>query len=335
MSARRLALDARLNAYREGGIAEYTRRLAEHLPPLMGEDRLMVIDHRKAQTPLAPAGMRAFTPPHHRLERWAFGAEIAPLRLDLLHSPDFIPPRFGARRYVITVHDLNFLHYPQFQTADSLRYYAGNIAHAARQAAHILADSEATKGDLVNMIGVPPEKITVHKLGVDESYRPLPPAEVDAVRRRLNLPSAYILFVGTFEPRKNLAGLLSAYKHLLDRLPDVPPLVIAGRRGWLYETIFQQAAALGVGELILWREDVPFAAMPALYNGASVVALVSHYEGFGFPILEGMACGVPFVASDRGSLPEVAGEVGLAVNPDAPEEIAAALARALTDSAWR
>lgn len=93
--------------------------------------------------------------------------------------------------------------------------------------------------------------------------------------------------------------------------------------------------AVLVGELILWREDVPFAAMPALYNGASVVALVSHYEGFGFPILEGMACGVPFVASDRGSLPEVAGEVGLAVNPDAPEEIAAALARALTDSAWR
>jgi glycosyltransferase involved in cell wall biosynthesis len=334
----RVGLDARLNAYREGGIAEYTRRLAERLPSLDPTWQYLIIEHRKASARLAPAEAqrrRAFTPPHHRLEAWALGAELASTRLRLLHSPDFIPPRFGAAHHLITIHDLTFLHYPTFQTADSLRYYSGQIGRAARQAAHIFADSQATKADICALLGIQPEKITVHMLGVDERYQPMPTESIALARQRLALPSDYLLFVGTFEPRKNLPGLLRAYHQLRQQAPDSPPLVIAGRRGWLYEEIFAQVAELGLGQSVLWREDVAFADMPALYNGASLLVLPSFYEGFGFPPLEAMACGVPTVVSARGSLPEVVGQTGLLVDPDSVEALADAMRHALSDSNFR
>lgn len=336
-----VGIDARLNAYREGGIAEYTRRITGALAALNSPHIYTLIQHRRARyaTGTQPTtGFQtayAFTPPHHKLESVAFGAELFPLRLDVLHSPDFIPPRFGARRYVITVHDLTFLLYPETQTPEATRYYAGQIRRAVRQAAHILTDAHATKTDLIRLLGVPPEKVSVHHLGVGEAFRPLPPETVQPFLAARALPAGYLLFVGTFEPRKNLSGLISAYTILRSQLPDCPPLVIAGRRGWLYEQFFEQAAALNLGKSLIWVENLPAAEMPALYNGAAVLVLPSFYEGFGFPALEAMACGVPTVVSERGSLPEVVGGTGLYCDPDAPESIAAALARALTESHFR
>lgn len=334
----RIGIDARLNGYREGGIAEYTRRLIESLALLDGASDYFVLHAAqpiRQMEALTPARnfhkVTAFTPCHHRLERIALGAEVSRLRLDLLHSPDFIPPTFGARRTIITIHDLNFLHYPQFQTADSLRYYAGNIRSAVQQADHILADSQATKDDLGSLLGVPTEKVTVHMLGVDPAFRPLPRTEIEQARQRLGLPSTYLLFVGTFEPRKNLTGLLDAYCRLADALP----LVIVGRRGWLYESIFQKVRDLGLEQRVIWLEDLPFADLPMVYNGAALLVLPSFYEGFGFPPLEAMACGVPTVVSNRGSLPEVVGDTGLMIDPDDGEALVDALRRMLTDSALR
>lgn len=142
------------------------------------------------------------------------------------------------------------------------------------------------------------------------------------------MPRGCVLFVGTFEPRKNIGGLLEAYALLRQKLPDVPPLVLVGRRGWLYQTLFERAAALRLTDRLIWLEDLPAEELPALYNGASVLVLPSFYEGFGFPPLEAMACGTPTVVSARGSLPEVVGEAGLLIDPDQPESIADALARA-------
>lgn len=335
----RIGIDARLNAYREGGIAEYTRRLIETLPTLDPERDYRVVHRARSRVTLgaAPTMQRinAFTPCHHQFERSALGAELLRWRLDLLHSPDFIPPRWGARRRIITVHDLNFLHFPQFQTADSLRYYRDQIAEAVRVADHILADSQATKDDLGNLLNVAPERVTVHMLGVNPIYRPLPPAETTAVRTRLNLPEHYILFIGTFEPRKNIVGLLRAYHALRAELPDAPALVIGGRRGWLFEDIFKLVETLHLSEHICWLEDIHTADLPAIYNGAAVLTLPSFYEGFGFPPLEAMACGVPTVVSDRGSLPEVVGQTGLLIDPHDHAALTAALNQALTDSAFR
>ncbi len=334
-----IGIDARLLHYREGGIATYIRRVIEALAALDNQADYTVLYSRKDRRSTAPGpGFRRaslWTPCHHRLERWTLAAELIPRRLDLLHSPDFIPPLAGARHFVITVHDLNFLHYPRLLTAESRRYYNGQIARAVRQADHILADSEATRADLMTMLDVPAEKISVHLLGVESAFRPLAEEEIATACRDLDVPRGSILFVGTFEPRKNVTGLLRAYRRLRELLPDAPPLVLAGRRGWLFEEIFASVQMLELSEVVLWREDVPPALLPGLYNTASVLAIPSFYEGFGLTALEAMACGVPVLASDRSSLPEVVGEAGLLVDPDDVEDIARGLYALLTDAALR
>src|SRR5262249_43639930 len=139
----RIGIDARLNGYRQGGISEYTRCLIEQLALLDQTNNYYILHAARRDTAanLTPASnfhrVSVYTPAHHRLERIALSGEVLRLGLDVLHSPDFIPPRFGPQHTVITIHDLNFLHYPQFQTPDSLRYYAGNIHAAVRRADHI------------------------------------------------------------------------------------------------------------------------------------------------------------------------------------------------------
>src|SRR3990172_7736178 len=150
----RLLLDARLTHYTGGGISNYIRHLAAELPALDPANEYFILHSRKARESLPmPANARrvnCWTPSHHRFERAALAAELWPLRLDLLHSPDFIPPFDGRWKSVITVHDLTFLHYPQFLTPDSRRYYNGQIRAAVTRADHISADSLATKDDIVN-----------------------------------------------------------------------------------------------------------------------------------------------------------------------------------------
>ncbi len=332
-----IGIDARLTYYRIGGISTYIRRLIHALEMLDMENQYTVFHSRKAQESLVKRFRRAslWTPCHHRLERIALSVELVRFRLDVLHSPDFIPPLRSARKHIITVHDLNFLHYPQFLTTESRRYYNDQIEGAVRQADHILADSEATKTDLVSMLAVPPEKITVHMLGVDEQFKPLPPATLAHYRQQLNLPDSYFLFVGTFEPRKNIIGLLEAYRLLRDRLPDAPALVLAGNRGWLFDETMAKIDQMNLGWYIHWRENVSQEALPALYNMATALVTPSFYEGFGFPALEAMACGTVPIVSNRSSLPEVVGEVGLQIDPDDASALSDALYHVLTDSAWR
>lgn len=328
-----IGIDARLTYYRLGGISTYIRRLITALERLDQHNRYTVFHSRKARESLVSRFQRAalWTPCHHRLERVALSAELARFRLDVLHSPDFIPPWHGARRHIITVHDLNFFYYPQFLTSESRRYYNGQIEMAVRRADHILADSHATRDDLVRMLNVPAEKITVHMLGVDEDFRPLSPETVNRWRQGLKLPDEYLLFVGTFEPRKNILGLLEAYR----LLPNAPPLVLAGGRGWLFDETMARIKQMNLTSSVLWRENVPQEAMPALYNGATLLILPSFYEGFGFPPLEAMACGTVPIVSNRSSLPEVVGNVGLQIDPDDPAELAEAIRYALDNPQWR
>ena len=336
----RIGLDVRLTYYTAGGIAKYIRRLAEQLPTLApGHDYTHFYRrrHRETYSTLAKR-VDCLTPAHHRLERWSLALELLPHRLDLLHSPDFIPPLAGYRRSVITVHDLTFLLYPRFLTPDSRRYYNDQIAWAVRKADAISADSHATKQDLVNLLSVPPDKITVIHLGLDPEYS-LPPAPAGgsgaARLAELGLTAGYILFVGTFEPRKNVAGLLSAYARLRARAPDLPPLVLAGRRGWLFDDTAALVHELRLDDCVRFLVEWSAADGPLLYQSASLFVLPSHYEGFGFTVLEAMASGTPAIIANRASLPEIAGDAALKVDPDQPDEIAQVMLTALTDTALR
>ncbi len=332
-----IGIDTRLTYYRTGGISTYMRRLVSALETIDTYNEYTIFQSRKASASITSRFKTAslWTPCHHRMERIALTVELARFGLDVLHSPDFIPPLWGARKHVITVHDLTFLHYPQHLTQEARHYYNDQIQTAVKQADHILADSEATKTDLVNMLSVPPEKVSVHMLGVDEKFHPLEPVILEAQRQKHQLPENYILFVGTFEPRKNILGLLQAYKLLREDLPDAPPIVLVGRRGWLFDETMQSMHDLNLGDRILWRENIEDTDLPAVYNLALVLVLPSFYEGFGFPALEAMACGTVPIVSNRSSLPEVVGEVGLQINPDDTLALKEAIKKALTDTEWR
>jgi glycosyltransferase involved in cell wall biosynthesis len=332
-----IGIDTRLTYYRTGGISTYMRRLVSALETIDTHNEYTIFQSRKASELLTKRFKTAnlWTPCHHRFERIALSVELARFGLDVLHSPDFIPPLHGAHKHVITVHDLTFLHYPQHLTQEARRYYNDQIKTAVNQADHILADSQATKTDLVNILDVPAEKVTVHMLGVEKQFQPLDTVTLEVQRQKLQLPQQFILFVGTFEPRKNILGLLQAYKLLVEELADAPPIVLVGRRGWLFDETMQNVRALNLGDHVLWRENIEDHDLPTVYNLASVLVLPSFYEGFGFPALEAMACGTVPIVSNRSSLPEVVGEVGLQINPDDTLAIKEAIKKALTDTPWR
>jgi glycosyltransferase involved in cell wall biosynthesis len=327
-----IGFDSRLTYYRTGGISAYIRSLLNALASVDSENRYTIFHSRKESYPTVGDFRRVplWTPSHHRLERLALSVELARFNLDVFHSPDFIPPHRGAKRHVITVHDLTFIHYPQYLTADSRRYYNNQIKTAVTHADHILVVSDSAKRDLMDILNVPAAKMTVQPHGVDhQKFRPLPAPELEAARQRFNLPSTgYILFVGTLEPRKNIDGLLDAFA----ALPDAPPLVLVGRKGWLIDRTVERIQQM---QNVIWIQDARDEDLPALYNLARALVLPSFYEGFGMPALEAMACGVIPVVSNRSSLPEVAGEVGLLIDPDHPATVTDALCRVLAaDSAW-
>lgn len=328
-----IGIDARLTQYRSGGTSTYIRALLAEFAH-DSTQRYTVIQSRKQKRPLVEGlrHVKAWTPPHHRLERTALSVELTRLGLDVLHSPDFIPPLRGARRHVITVHDLAFLLYPEQMTGDSRRYYNEGIAWAVRHADHILSVSEATKADLVRLLNVPEAKITVQYHGVESSFCPTLDSEIIPTLIQYRIRPGYFLFVGTIGPRKNIPGLLAGYALLREKYPDAPPLVIVGEVGWLATELM---ALIRSAEGVVHIADANWRDFPALYNGARALVLPAHYEGFGLPALEAMACGVVPIVSNCSSLPEVTGGVGLLVEPNDAESIGDAMSRVLTaDAAW-
>ena len=194
-----------------------------------------------------------------------------------------------------------------------------------------MADSHATRLDMIKLLNVPEEKISVVWLAPNAIFRPIEPAPLNEARARLRLPDRYILFAGTWEPRKNVAGLLRAYRLLLDRDPRQPGVVLAGSCGWLFDETRALIGQLHLSDHVRWIDSPNDEDLVVLYNAAAVLVLPSYYEGFGLTVLEAMACGAPTIISDRGSLPEIAGGASLMIDPDDPIELAEALDRVLHD----
>lgn len=252
---------------------------------------------------------------------------------DVLFVPSHVLPLVCPVPGVVTVHDLGYLVYPEAHTRFDRWYLDWTTRRHTRVAAHLLADSEATQRDLVRHYGADPQRISVVYPGLDPLFRPVEdPGRLAAVRQRYHLARDYVIHVGTLQPRKNLPRLLDAFEVLPRYLPTtrpVPQLVLVGKRGWLADPIVARAEAMEERVRLLGhvaRED-----LPALLSGARALVMPSLYEGFGFPVLEAMACGTPVVASNVSSLPEVAGEAALLVDPHDTEALTEALVRVLTD----
>ncbi|MBA3531243.1 MAG: glycosyltransferase family 4 protein [Ardenticatenales bacterium] len=338
----RIGIDARILGYRRAGIGKYTERLIEQLAHLEKEDEFVILHSRKDKETLVhqPNFRRKtlLTPSHHRFEQWLLPLETLPLKLDLLHSPDFIPPFRRNYTSIITVHDLAFLKFPHFVTSDSAHHY-GQIDQAVRRTDHIVAVSESTKADLVSMLGAEERKITVIHEAADPIFRPIRDLErLREVRARHGLgDSPYILFLSTIEPRKNLGTLLRAFKALKDSYPaaDGVLLVVVGEKGWLFENDLKLYEELNLQTCVRFLGRAPLEDLPMLFNGALMHVHPSFYEGFGLTPLEAMACGTPTIVSNVSSLPEVVSDAGLLVSPDEVEEWTTAMYRLLNDSALR
>ncbi len=260
-------------------------------------------------------------------------AETITGRVACFYSPDFVlPPLRRATPALLTVHDLSFLHYPDTFTPPLLRYLETCVPRSIARADHILADSEATRQDLIALLAVPPEKVTTLYCGVSPHFTPqVALGERDHLRTRYGIGKRpYILAVGTVQPRKNYVRLMEACAPLAAS-GDLE-LVIVGKPAWLAEPIMAAAAERDYVHLLGFTED---GDLPALYRQAELLAFPSLYEGFGLPVLEALACGTPVVASSASSVPEVVGEAGLLVSPTDTAAWTAALRQALEDTALR
>ncbi|MDY7076448.1 MAG: glycosyltransferase family 1 protein [Chloroflexota bacterium] len=267
----------------------------------------------------------------HRL-RLPIPVETVTGPLDIFYSPDFVlPPTRRSTRTLLTVHDLSFLHYPDAFVPSLRRYLERVVPRSIARADRVLADSEATRADLIAHLGTPLDKVHVLYSGVDARFRPGPePGESERLQARYGVgDQPYVLSVGTLQPRKNYVRLIRAFASLVSETQ----LVIAGGRGWLYQDIFAEAEKHGDRVRILGFVDE--ADLPALYRNAALCAFPSLYEGFGLPVLEAMACGVPVVSSSVSSLPEVAGDAALLVDPLDTAGLAEAMARVLADADLR
>lgn len=234
----------------------------------------------------------------------------APLsRMDVVHFPDFALPPHRHGKSVVTIHDLSFMVVPECAEAGLRRYLTEAVPRAVRRADQVIVVSESIKSELIERLGTSPEKLHVIYNGVGPQFRPFKRDERDQledVRSRHNLPEHFALFVSTIEPRKNLTRLAEAWAEV-KKTPAGRDrkLVLAGRRGWLYEPIFRRIAELNLTNEIIWLDFVPEADLPALYNLAELFVFPSLYEGFGIPPLEALACGTPVVTADNTALKEV------------------------------
>lgn len=348
----RVAVDARPAVFpQKTGIGYYTWHLLRHLPVVDPDTdylawylngRALVGGPRRLLTHL-PVTERWTPIPAWWFERLTERFDLPRVewfaRFDVFFAPNFVPPPTRTRRLVVTVHDLAFRLHPE-TAPQSTRWWLARIDRVLRQASGVIAVSEATKRDLLELYGIEAERVTVIPHGVDgQVFRPSSREDVERVRRRFGIAGPYVLSLGGIEPRKNLPNLVEAFA----RLPpsDRPTLVLAGGSvEWNPEGRDSLRKALSeapreVAEQVVLTGYVQEQEKVALLGGAEALVYPSLYEGFGLPVLEAMACGTPVVTSALSALPEVAGDAALLVDPEDPAAIAAAVARVLGEEDLR
>lgn len=343
-------------SYRSAGVSGYIRQLLAQLPVVAPDLRVTAFvpeaecamrnaecGMQNAESGSMAGGVRLrgsrwdTRRPWRRIlwEQLALPLLSLQVGLDLVHAPVNVSPWLSGCPAVVTVHDLSFVRYPQAFPPMQRLYLRSQARRSARSARRIIAVSQATRRDVAGLLGAPAERVDVVYNGVDAAFRPAPASEVAEFRRRKGLPERFILHLGTLEPRKNLVRLVQAFDQVRRQAgrPAELKLVLAGGRGWDYAAIFQEVARLGLGQEVLFPGYVPDQELPWWYRSATVFAYPSLLEGFGLPVVEAMACGTPVVTSNTSSLPEVAGEAALLVDPASSEMLADALQAVLSDPA--
>jgi len=329
-----VGIDAsRATAARRTGTEAYSLHLIRALLKLESKHHFRLYFNRPP-----PAGL--FIPTPHLQPRvisfprlWThlrLAAELARRRPDILFVPSHVLPLAFPGPAAVTVHDLGYLHFPQAHPILSRLYLDWSTRWNTRRAAVVIADSEATRQDLIAHYQTDPAKIVVAYPGYDKMLRPVRDPAAAVRGQGCHIQGNYLLYLGTLQPRKNLVRLIDAFTRLPATQPSLQ-LVLAGNPGWLADPILEYARQAGV----ILPGFIANKAKAALLSGAAAFLFPSLYEGFGFPVLEAMACGTPVICSNTSSLPEVAGDAALLVDPLDTAGLTAAIQRILTDHTLR
>lgn len=325
---------------RKAGIGHYTYNLICELVGVLGEsDELSVRMRRKLLdktgkpdiegVSLLPVTEYKFTKYLPFSPAWMKG-------FDLYHQPNYVPHAFSGKT-VITIHDMSHRIFPQYHPRRRvmiLRAFESRL----RQADRIITDSEHARQEIMELLRVPEERVEVIYLGAASHYRPMNISEkqLKDLQFRYNLPEQFLLYVGTLEPRKNLERLIEAYYLYRQEEPASElKLVLAGGKGWLYESIFSRVEELHLQQEVIFTGYVDSDDLPCLYNMAMAFVYPSLYEGFGLPPLEAMSCGTPVISSNAASIPEVVGEAGILIDPCQINDLAEAIFRVAESASLR
>ncbi len=346
-----LGIDARL-LYTNTGIGRYTRSLFFEYtqPDLLQKDTLFLFNdtpfprHLPSQKDLfsrldsLPADVNVITAACKRRILWT-NRSIPPLlrqhQIDVYHGVcNFELPIRKMCRYVVTIHDLVPHFFPELVPWKHLLFFKLFMKRAAHTADLIITDSHHSKHDIAKHLAIPEEKIRVIYLGCDvQQQMHCNPQTIPEALTRYGIRQPYLLFVGVLEPKKNLERLVDAFLLLRQEttLSKEVQLVMTGGKGWFYDKLYQKVRELQLQDQIVFTGFVPDADLPYIYSGAKLFVFPSIYEGFGLPVLEAMSYGIPVVTSTSSSLPEIAGEAGILVDPNSAESIAQGILSVLSD----
>jgi glycosyltransferase involved in cell wall biosynthesis len=341
----RILIDFTQIPVNRAGAGVYAENLASRIPSFLGPNDLlylllqtdevmlprMVADRKNVRILFVPSGIF-----RNRLLLMLFEQSILPLvllthRIDVLHSLHYTIPLWAPSARVVTFHDLTMLLWPQLHTRGRRLIMPLYMKLAWRRADVILFVSAATERDAERLL--PPVKArrnVVAPLGVNfDSFHPIPPAELDLLLTSLAISKPYVLFIGTIEPRKNLVRVIQAFERIAPQFPE-HVLVLAGKLGWAFDPVLQAIEQSAFRERIRRLGYISDESKRALLAGGDLLVYPSLYEGFGLPVLEAMAAGIPAITSNVSSLPEVAGTAAVMVDPESVDELAAAMKRLLS-----
>jgi glycosyltransferase involved in cell wall biosynthesis len=326
--------------YRSAGVSTYVRQLLVHLPLVRPQHDFLAFHGRDALPVPGVQSVLSPVPTYRPPVRIAWEQVGLPIQsrlhsVDLLHGTVNVLPVLERAPGVVTVHDLSFLRHPDRFLAVKVAYLGNAVGWSVRRARRVITVSEHTRADVVELLGIPPDRVRVVHHGVDPSFRPLTEADTEAFRRDTFGGRPYLLHVGTLEPRKNLDVLIGAFAELRRSRAVPHVLALVGARGWMYQRLFEQVARLELEREVRFVDYVPPERLPLWYNCADLFAYPSAYEGFGLPLLEAMACGVPCITSASSALQELAAGACLTVAPGSQEALHVAMAQVLDDAALR
>lgn len=335
--------------YRSGGVSRYIRYLLTELAKHPGDAQYTIFVNGQDIVERLSASHPAITyvsapwsesQPAARVawEQFTLPTEIRKRGIDVLHSPVNVLPEWVPQSCatVVTLHDLAFLRFPAVLTRTKRLYHRTFTIRSMQRATELITVSDSTQRDAYELVGIPYERMHTVYTCIDERFsNVVTEEEIRIFRKQHGLTSGFLLYLGTLEPRKNILAIIDAYAQLRKNYSIQEKLVLAGGKGWLYDTIFEKVQQLGLLEDVIFPGFVADTEQALWYHAASAFVYPSLYEGFGIPVAEALACGVPVVTSNVSSLPEAGMDIALSVNPLDLDTLTEAIYKALTDSQFR